>query len=145
MKLTRLRSLSDRVQRLAVRAIVREEPKNTMKQLSSLIGIAALLFITGCASTDALISDSTKRAPTTSVEVFKEEQMPSRKFKEIAELSYLGPREDELRAQKKFMAQAKSLGGNALIFTVSNGSLKGGGTLFQTVAYVFKGKVIVYE
>lgn len=71
--------------------------------------------------------------------------MPSQKFKEIAELSYLGPREDELRAQKRFVAQAKKLGGNGVIFTISEGSLKGGGTLFQTVAYVFKGKVIAYE
>ena len=116
-----------------------------MKQISILIGLATLLLITGCASTDEVISDSTKRAPTTSVEVFKDGNMPNQKFKEIAELSYLGPREDELRAEKRFIGQAKKLGGNGIIFTISNGSLKGGGTLFQTVAYVFKAKVIVYE
>jgi hypothetical protein len=71
--------------------------------------------------------------------------MPDRRFKAIAELSFLGPREDEFRAQKRFTKQAKQMGGNGLIFTVTDGSVKGGGTLFQTVAYVFKGKVIVYE
>ena len=46
--------------------------------------------------------------------------------------------------KKRFVAQAKKLG-NGVIFTISDGTLKGGGTLFQTVAYVFKGKVIAYE
>jgi hypothetical protein len=114
-------------------------------QIATLIGLVAILLITGCASTDEIITDSTKRPPSASVEVFKDGQMPGQKFKEIAELSYLGPREDELRAQKRFVAQAKKLGGNGVIFTISDGSLKGGGTLFQTVAYVFKGKVVIYE
>jgi hypothetical protein len=116
-----------------------------MKRFSTLLGLLTVLFITGCATTDEILLDSTKRAPTTSVEIYKDGTMPDRKFKEIAELSFLGPREDELRAQKRFIGQAKKMGGNGVIFTVSNGSLKGGGTLFQTVAYVFKGKVIVFE
>ena len=71
--------------------------------------------------------------------------MPDRKYKVIAELSYLGPREDELRAQRRFVGRAEQLGGNGVIFMISDGTVKGGGTLFQTVAFVFKGKVIVYE
>jgi hypothetical protein len=71
--------------------------------------------------------------------------LPDRKFKEIAELSFLGPREDELRAQRRFISQAKEMGGNGVILTVTDAGVKGGGTLFQTVAFVFKGKIIVYE
>ena len=117
----------------------------TMKRFSTLLGLLTVLLITGCASTDEIVLDSTKRVPTTSVDVYKDGKMPDRKFKEIAELSFLGPREDELRAQRRFIGQAQKMGGNGVIFTVDGGSLKGGGTLFQTVAYVFKGKVIVYE
>ena len=51
----------------------------------------------------------------------------------------------ELRAQKRFIGQAKKFGGNGVIFTITDSGPKGGGTLFQTVAFVFKGKVIVYE
>jgi len=109
------------------------------------LGLVAFLFLAGCATTDQVVLDSTKRPPTTNVDIYKEGKLPERKFKEIAELSFLGPREDELRAQKRFIGQAKKMGGNGVIFTVAGGSLKGGGTLFQTVAYVFKGKVIVYE
>ncbi len=123
-----------------------------MKQISALIGLAALLVITGCASTDEFVSDSTPRAPTMSVEVFKEGQMPDKKFKEIAELSFLGPREDELRAQKFFIGRAQELGGDGIIFSVVPAGEKGGGVFGPkgggfgiSTAWVFKGKVIVYE
>ena len=116
-----------------------------MKRITVALGLVAIVILTGCASTDEIVLDSTKRTPTTAVDVFKDGRVPDRKFKEIAELSFLGPREDELRAQKRFIGQAKEMGGNGLIFTVDGGSVKGGGTLFQTVAYVFKGKIIVYE
>jgi len=123
-----------------------------MKQISTLIGLTALLVITGCASTNEIVSDSTKRPPTTSVDVFKEGRTPDRKFKEIAELSFLGPREDELRAQKFFMGRAQKLGGNGIIFSVIPAGEKGGGLFGPngggfgiSTAWVFKGKVIVYE
>ncbi|MDB6026790.1 MAG: hypothetical protein JWM68_3013 [Verrucomicrobiales bacterium] len=117
----------------------------TIKRFSTLLGLLTVLLITGCASTDEIVLDSTKRASTTSVDIYKDGKLPDRKFKEIAELSFLGPRDAELRAQKRFMGQAQKMGGNGVIFSVDGGSVKGGGTLFQTVAYVFKGKVIVYE
>lgn len=117
----------------------------TMKRISTLLGLLTFLLFAGCASTDEIVIDSTKRTATASVDVYKEGKMPDRKHKEIAELSFLGPREAELRALKRFIDQAKKMGGNGVIFTISNGSLKGGGTAFQTVAYVFKGTVIVYE
>ncbi len=123
-----------------------------MKQIITLFALTALLVITGCASTDEIISDSTKRPPTVSVEVFKEGRVPDKKFKDIAELSYLGPREDELRAQKFFIGRAQKLGGSGIIFSVVPAGQKGGGLFgpngggFATsTAWVFKGKVVVFE
>ena len=117
----------------------------TVNQLGTLLGLITFLVITGCATTDEVVLDSTKREPTTSVDVYKDGKMPESKFKEIAELSFLGPREDELRAQKRFIAQAKKMGGNGIIFLVELAGQKGGFTVFQTTSFVFKGKVIVYE
>jgi hypothetical protein len=78
--------------------------------------------------------------------------VPDHQFKEIAELSFLGPREDELRAQKFFMRRAEKLGGNGIIFTVVPAGERGaglfganGGGFGISTAWVFKGKVIVYE
>ena len=107
--------------------------------------LSLLLMLCGCASTSEVVLDNTKRPPTTSVEVFKDGKTPDRKFKQIAELSFLGPREDELRAQKRFVRQAQKMGGNAIIFRIENAGQKGSFTVFQTTAYVFKANVIAYE
>jgi len=116
--------------------------------MKKILGLVALLVITGCASTDEVITDTTKRPPTTSVDIFKEGQVPDRHFKQIAELSFLGPREDELRAQKFFVERARKLGGNGIIFSVVLAGEKSSGTAFgfnTSTAWVFRGKVIVYE
>jgi hypothetical protein len=102
-------------------------------------------FLSGCATTDKIVLDSAPRPPTTNVDVFKDGTKPTRPFKEIAELSYLGPREDELKALTRFLGEAKKMGGDGVLFYVEYGGVKGGGTLFQSTAYVFKAKVIVYE
>jgi|SRR6185312_12422818 len=117
----------------------------TMKQLSTLLGLATLLLITGCATADKIVTDTTPREPTTAVDVYKDGKIPDRKYKEIAELSFLGPREEELRAQRRFIRQAQKLGGNGVLFTVVPAGQKGGLTIFQNTAFVFKGNVIVYE
>ena len=86
------------------------------------------------------------------MDIYKEGKMPDRKYKEIAELSFLGPREEELRAQKRFVAQARKMGGNGILLGVVPAGQKGGGAFgasgggfgFST-AWVFTGKVIVYE
>ena len=116
-----------------------------MKTIPVLLLCFSIIGIAGCASTSNIILDSTKRTPTTSVEVFKDKQLPSRTYKVIAELSYLGPREDELKAQARFMNDAKKMGASGIIFYTDYAGVKGGGTLFQTTAWVFKAKVFVYE
>ena len=119
-----------------------------MKTVTFLLSAFVIALASGCASTDQIILDSSKRPPTTSVEVFKDGESPNKSFKAIAELSFLGPREDELRAQKRFVAQAQKMGGNAVIFTVVEAGQKGGGGMWgfnTSTAWVFKGKVVVYE
>jgi hypothetical protein len=67
---------------------------------------------------------------------------------QIAELSFLGPRDDELRAQNRFVGQAQKMGGNAILFSVVEAGQKGGGTIWgfnNSTAWVFKGLVVVYE
>lgn len=123
-----------------------------MKKIARLIALIAPLVVTSCASTNEIVSDSTVRPQTTSIEVFKEGRTPDRPYKEIAELSFLGPREDELRAQKFFIKRAERLGGNGIIFSVVPAGEKGGGLFGPngggfgvSTAFVFKGRVIVYE
>lgn len=139
---------ASRRRRIALDAIMcasQDEQLRIMKTVTTFLAILSILFANGCASSDQVVLDSTKRPPTTAVEVFKDGRMPDRKYKEIAELSFLGPREDELRAERRFIGQARQMGGNGVIFSVVPAGMKGGGTVFQTVAWVFKGKVVVYE
>jgi hypothetical protein len=107
--------------------------------------ITSLLLACGCVTADKMVLDSTPRPRTTAVDIYKDGKLPERNFKEIAELSFLGPREEELRAQKRFVRQAQELGGNGILFSIASGGYKGGGTVFQTATWVFRAKVIVYE
>ena len=116
-----------------------------MKRITSYFPLVALFIIVGCASVDRAIYDSTKRQPTTSIDIYKEGKMPDRKYKEIGELLMPGHREDELMRQKQLVEEAKRMGGNGLIFVAEPAGMKGGGTIFQVIEWVFKGKVIVYE
>jgi TPR repeat protein len=119
--------------------------KDPMKKIAMLLPFVALFLGGGCATTNQIVLDSIKRAPTTSVDVFKNKELPNRSYKIIAELSYLGPREDELKAQTRFMNDAKKMGGNGIIFYEIYGGVKGGGTIFQSTAWIFKAKVFVYD
>jgi len=123
-----------------------------MNKIITSLALSLLVFGSGCVTADKIVLDSTPRQPTTAVDVFKDGKMPDRKYKEIAELSFLGPREEELRAQKRFIRQAQELGGNGILFAVVPAGQKGGGAFgasggafgFST-SWVFTGKVIVYE
>jgi len=116
-----------------------------MKTIPILLLSFSICWLAGCATTDKVVLDGTTRAPTTNVDVYNNGQVPSRSYKLIAELSYLGPREDELKALTRFLHDAKQLGGSGLIMSSQYAGVKGGGTIFQSTAWVFKGKVIVYE
>lgn len=123
-----------------------------MNRTTALAALTLLLILTGCASTNEVVSDPTPRPPTKAVEVFKDGQIPQKQFKQIAELSFLGPREDELRAEKFFIRRAQKLGGNGILFSIVPAGERGaglfganGGGFGVSTAWVFKGNVIVYE
>ncbi|MGZ5529831.1 MAG: hypothetical protein ACXWJB_14230 [Limisphaerales bacterium] len=94
---------------------------------------------------DRVMYDNTHRTAKTTLDVYKDGKLPDKKYKEIGELLMPGHREDELMRQQQLMNEAKRLGGDGLIFMVQPAGMKGGGTIFQVIEYVFKGKVIVYE
>jgi hypothetical protein len=115
-----------------------------MKRISFLAFVASVL-VTGCASTDRVVFDTTKRAPTTAVDVFNPGESPKRAFKQIAELSFVGMREDELQALAHFVSEGKKMGSQAIICeTPVPGQLRVG-PFGATRLFVFKAKVVVYE
>ena len=123
-----------------------------MKRTIAALFVIPLLFTFGCVSADKVVTDTMPRPPTTSVDIYKGSKTPDRKFKVIAELSFLGPREEELRAQRRFTRQAKELGGNGILFSVVPAGQKGGGIFGASggawgvsTSWLFKGEVIVYE
>ena len=115
-----------------------------MKRIRALFGLSALLPLLGCVTADQIVLDSTPRTPTSSVDVFKDGKAPQQIYKAIAELSFLGPREEEIRAEKRFIGQAKKMGGNGVLFRVEPAGQKGGGLAFST-AWLFKGTIVVYQ
>jgi hypothetical protein len=116
-----------------------------MNQVRILLAPSAVAFLMGCATADQIVLDSSPRTPTTSVDIYKDGQTPEHKYKVIAELSFLGPREEELRAEKRFIGQAEKKGGNGILFDVAPAGEKGGGLGGISIAWVFRGKVIVYQ
>ena len=105
-----------------------------MKPITFILGFA-LLATSGCINMK--VTDGT-RPPTQHVDLFKNDQIPPRKFREIAELSVSGERDNEGRAEKRFIREAKNLGGDGLIFEVVPAKS-------SNSEYVFKGRVIVYQ
>ena len=123
-----------------------------MRSIPNLLALALTCCALGCISADKIVSDTTPRPPTTAVDFYKDGKLPEKKYKEIAELTFLGPRQEELRAQKRFTKQAKELGGNGVIFTVIPAGQKGGGAFGPSggawgvsTTWLFKGHVFVYE
>jgi hypothetical protein len=118
---------------------MREE---NVRRLSFVLGVALL---TGCATTDRLVLDTTPRPPTTQVEVFTTGEKPQRGYKEIARLSFMGPREDEFKALRHFLAEARSLGANGLLLDpiVHAGVRTVRGDNLMT-EFVFKASAVAY-
>jgi hypothetical protein len=123
-----------------------------MKRIALWSAVFLLGLFVGCATTDEVLLDTTHRFPSSMVDVYKDGRSPERPFKEIAELSFLGPREEELTAQKFFVERARKMGGDGILFTIVPAGQKGGGAFGASggawgvsTAWVFKGKVIIYE
>lgn len=105
-----------------------------------------MLVSFGCVDTRTLVSDSSPRPATASVDVFKDNEQPTRPAKQIAEMTWKGPASEELRAQASLIRKAQKLGANAIVFWKELGGAQsgfGGGNTDKT--YIFKAKVLVYE
>ena len=123
-----------------------------MKPILRLLPLVVALALVGCVTADEMILDSAPRKPTTSVDMYLDGKVPEKKYKEIAEMTFLGPRDEELRAQRRFIGKAQKIGGNGIIFSVTPAGQRGGGAFGAgggawgvSTAWLFRGKVIVYE
>jgi hypothetical protein len=110
--------------------------------------LAIVLCAAGCVSTTTVRLDHTKRPHSDEVEVYKDSD-PTRPYRAIAEISWGGPRSDEIRAQRHFMKQARKLGGDAILMRIVDadplGRFRFPGPFGQGTDYVFTAKVIVYQ
>jgi hypothetical protein len=116
---------------------------------------AVVITLTGCADTQLIKLDATARPPTAQVDIFKARELPPHAFKVIAELSWKGPRSDELRAESHFLKQARKLGGNALLIEEAAGGTFSGPRVRSADGitwnvpdnntWLFKAKVAVYQ
>jgi hypothetical protein len=105
------------------------------------------IILVGCADTQTLQLDNRVRRPTTSVDIYKGNP-PNKRFQVIAELSWKGPPQDELRAQRRFMSEAQKLGGNGIITSVDRlpPRVESDWTSTKTIVdWLFKAQVITYE
>ena len=116
-----------------------------MKRVALLL-LPIVVLVSGCASTDRVMLDGTKRVPTIYVDVYKVGEKPKHTYKEIARLSFMGKREDELKAMRHFVSEGKKLGaGGILLEPTEDGGVRtvyGGGF---TTTFVFKATAIAYE
>jgi len=116
------------------------------KPVCLLLSLLTLLF--GCKSTDVIKFDETKRPPTASVDIFhfdSDTPTPSKRYKMIAELNFLGPRQDEKKTRRYFIATAKSLGANAVIMQRPEMLGTSGNNMGISTGFYFKAKAVVYE
>ena len=119
-----------------------------MKHITTALALTTLTFLLGCSSMDKSVFDTTPRKPTTSVDVYKDEKMPTRQYKEIGEVTYVAKREKELQAQRSFITEARKMGGNGIIMSVTPAGIRESGSMYgfnTSEVWLFKSKVIVYE
>src|SRR5438552_12018718 len=89
--------------------------KSAPMNIRFLIFVAALL-VTGCASTDRIMYDTTKRPPKQNVKLYPRGTAPEGKYLRIATLTFLGPPEDEAKAVRHFVKDAKKLGADGIVY-----------------------------
>ncbi|MDB6066713.1 MAG: hypothetical protein JWR26_2921 [Pedosphaera sp.] len=86
----------------------------TMKNLPPLCVLLAILV--GCASPKPVMYDSTKREPTTAIDVFREGDKPTKSYKEIGEVSREDFGGEESKVVQELINSAKKEGATAIIF-----------------------------
>src|SRR3989442_7866033 len=110
-------------------------------------------LLAGCATTSRIGYDETKRASKESVDIYNIDQKPSKQHKEIAALSFRGPRADQSKAFRYFVKEAKRLGADGIVmygpgedYRKETGIFRpGGGLIGFGPDFVFKASAIVYD
>ena len=119
-----------------------------------LVAILLVAWLTaGCAATQRTGFDEGKGAPKKSVDIYDIDQAPSKKHKEIAGFSFRGPREDQSKAFRYFIREAKRLRADGIIMHgPGDGYMKGrgifgpgGGLIGFGPDFVFTASAIVYD
>lgn len=119
--------------------------------LKSIAALALCLLALGCANTDRIMLDTSKRAPTANVEYLKGDLATLRTtrltktFTSIAELTFLGPPQDEGKAIRHFMREGRRLGADVVVYsgwdsahtTASFGNIG--------MSYIFRATAIAYD
>lgn len=81
--------------------------------MKKLLYVSVLALVVGCASTDKLMTDNTKREPTTNVQILS--SAPNdQAYKSIGVVQFLGAKEDELKAIKFLQKEAGKAGAEAI-------------------------------
>lgn len=111
------------------------------KAFLAALSLAALL---GC-GTQELRYDSTKRHPTTAIDVFRDGQKPTKAYKEVGMVTDDGRAVEQPNIESKFIQKAKRMGGNAIIMypPTKSGSELSGFSLVDT--FLYKASVVIYE
>lgn len=110
-----------------------------------LIAFVFCLGFLGC-STHELAYDNIKRKSTTSLDIYRDGIKPTKPYKEIAELTYVGFADEEPNAKTDLAKRAKKLGANGLMFLPREdtgyqfnfGAKSGKGANFKAIAIVYE-------
>lgn len=110
-----------------------------MKRLILFVLTSAMLI--GCAHD----RNSAQPVPTTQVDIFRDEQKPSRPYKELGLLSEENDAGQQGHVEEYFIKRAKEMAGDAIIFypAVRTGNELQGLTRW-TPRFVYKARVVVY-
>ena len=115
-----------------------------MKNLLPLL----LALLAGCMTSDKIMLDATHRKPTQTVELIKSGEKPSRHYTEIATYSVLGLPEEESKAIRHFLAEARKDGAHAIVLEPSeNAGLRyryGTASALGVPHRIFKATAVIY-
>ena len=99
----------------------------------------------GCASTDTIVLDDTKRPATARVDVYRHGDAVIKQHRPVQEYTWFGPAKDEGRASKVFIKRAKKAGADGVILgEPENRGMQWSGFGAEQ-KYTFRAVAIVYE
>ena len=119
-----------------------------MKLNHILLELLFVAFLVGCASTDEMKLDTTKREPSQSVEVYHfetDKPLPSKPYKVIATMRFQGALQDGPKSRNYFTNRAKQLGASAVIIERPENGGTQGGPYGSAPSFIYKAKAVVYQ